>query len=50
MSGTVYLATSVVESYSINTFKSLLDNYFLDFRFTLYNALIGYTGFAFTRI
>ena len=29
------LPTSVVESSSINTFKSLLDNYFLDFRFTL---------------
>ena len=28
------LPTSVVESSSINTFKSLLDNYFLDFRFT----------------
>ena len=42
------LPTSVVESSSINTFKSLLDNYFLDL--LLYNALIGYTGFAFTRI
>ena len=28
------LPTSVVESTSINTFKSLLDNYLLDFRFT----------------
>ena len=28
------LPTSVVESTSINTFKLLLDNYFLDFRFT----------------
>ena len=36
------LATFVVESSSINTFKSLLDNYFLDL--LLYNALIGYTG------
>ena len=42
------LPTSVVESSSINTFKLLLDNYFLDL--LLYNALIGYTGFAFTRI
>ena len=44
------LPTSGVEKYSINTFKSLLDNYLLDFfRFSLSNTLIGYTGFAFTR-
>ena len=35
------LPTSVVESTSINTFKLLLDNYLLDFRFNfMYNVLM----------
>ena len=45
------LPTSVVENTSINTLKSLLDTYLLDFRLILLyngNVFIRYTGLAYS--